>query len=221
MSDSPPKTTLLPMVRAYLRASTDHQDALRAKGALLAFAESHGQRIAAFYPENESGTKLKRPELMRLLDDSQPGDVILCEQIDRLSRLNKEDWESLRGIIKAKGLHIVSLDLPTSHPLMDPKVETTFTGWMLAAMNDLLLDMLAAIARKDYEDRVRRSKEGIDKARDEGKYKGRVPNQALHARVKACLASGMAIRKVATVCGCSKTTVQKIKAELDKAAEAA
>lgn len=215
MADSHPKTDLLPMVRAYLRASTNSQDALRAKGALLAFAESHGQRIAAFYPENETGTKLNRPELFRLLEDSQPGDVLLCEQIDRLSRLNKADWETLRGIIKAKGLHIVSLDLPTSHPLMAPQAEHSFTGWMLAAMNDLLLDMLAAIARKDYEDRVRRSNEGIAKAKlIPGKYTGRKVDESLHTRVKACLHQGMAIRKVAEVCECSKTTVQKIKAEM-------
>ena len=33
---------------------------------------------------------------------------------------------------------------------------------MLTAINDLMLDMLAAVARKDYQDRRRRQKEGID-----------------------------------------------------------
>ena len=212
----------LPMVRAYLRASTAEQDAQRARGALLEFADSHGQRIAAFYPENETGTRLNRPELFRLLNDSQPGDILLCEQVDRLSRLNEADWQTLRGTIQAKGLHIVSLDLPTSHQFMDGAGEETFAGRMMGAMNSMLLDMLAAIARKDYEDRVRRSREGIEKARKiPGKYKGRVPDEALHTRVKACLKAGMAIRKVATVCDCSKTTVQKIKAALDKESQAA
>jgi DNA invertase Pin-like site-specific DNA recombinase len=212
----------LPLVRAYLRASTAEQDAQRARGALLAFADAHGQRIAGFYPENESGTKLHRPELFRLLADSQPGDILLCEQVDRLSRLTEADWLNLRGIIQTKGLHIVSLDLPTSHQLMAGLGEETFAGRMLGAMNSMLLDMLAAIARKDYEDRVRRSAEGIAKAKlIPGKYKGRVPDLELHAKVKACLEAGMAIRKTATVCGCSKTTVQKIKTELDKAQEAA
>jgi DNA invertase Pin-like site-specific DNA recombinase len=212
----------LPLVRAYLRASTAEQDAQRARGALLAFADAHGQRIAGFYPENETGTKLNRPELFRLLNDSLPGDILLCEQVDRLSRLTEADWLSLRGIIQTKGLHIVSLDLPTSHQLMAGLGEETFAGRMLGAMNSMLLDMLAAIARKDYEDRVRRSREGIEKARKiPGKYKGRIPDQALHARVKACLAAGMAIRKTAVVCDCSKTTVQKIKVVLDKEAEAA
>lgn len=210
-----------PLVRAYLRASTAEQDAQRSRGALLAFADSHGQRIAGFYPENESGTKLQRPELFRLLDDSQAGDILLCEQVDRLSRLTEADWLTLRGIIQTKGLHIVSLDLPTSHQFMAGLGEETFAGRMMSAMNSMLLDMLAAIARKDYEDRRRRSLEGITKAQAEGKYKGRVRNEALHARVRACLTSGMPIRRVAAVCDCSKSTVQTIKAEMDKALEQA
>ena len=43
------------LTRAYLRASTDEQDANRAKGALQAFAKEHGLKIAAYYVENEFG----------------------------------------------------------------------------------------------------------------------------------------------------------------------
>ncbi len=206
----------LPFVRAYLRASTDGQDANRARGDLLAFAETHGQRIAAFYSENESGTKLNRPELFRLLNDSQPGDILLCEQVDRLSRLTDEDWKTLRGIIHAKQIHVVSLDLPTSHQLMTGAGLDSFTGRLFGALNSMLLDMLAAIARKDYEDRVRRTRAGVKKAKDLGKYKGRPVDQDLRARVNACLEKGMTLRKIALVCNCSKATVQRAKREMDK-----
>jgi len=53
-------------IRAYLRASTDEQNAARAKDSLTQFANDHGQRIAAFYTENISATQLERPELNRL-----------------------------------------------------------------------------------------------------------------------------------------------------------
>ena len=69
-------------VRAYLRASTDDQDASRAKDQLQAFAAERGLSVAAWYVENESGAKLSRPELFRLLSDSQAGDVLLIEQVD-------------------------------------------------------------------------------------------------------------------------------------------
>ena len=70
-------------VRAYLRASTDEQDANRAKDQLRAFAAERGLKIAACYTDNESGAKLARPELFRLLADVQPGDILLVEQVDR------------------------------------------------------------------------------------------------------------------------------------------
>ena len=79
-------------VRAYLRASTKEQDARRARDELRRFVKERGLKIASYYIENESGASLKRPELFRLLEDSHPGDVLLIEQVDRLSRLGAEDW---------------------------------------------------------------------------------------------------------------------------------
>ena len=105
-------------VRAYLRASTAEQDAARARSVLEEFAADHGKAIAAQYIENASGTRADCPELVRLLADSHPGDVLLVESIDRLSRLPAEDWSKLKAAIDGKGLRIVALDLPTSHQSM-------------------------------------------------------------------------------------------------------
>jgi DNA invertase Pin-like site-specific DNA recombinase len=91
----------------------------------------------------------------------------LVKQVDRLSRLTENDWQKLRGIIKDKEVRVVSLDLPTSHQFMTQRgsAADSFTSRMLGAINDMLLDMLAAVARKDYEDRKRRQLEGIKKAK--------------------------------------------------------
>ena len=105
-------------VRGYLRASADDQDASRAKESLNCFAREHGTRVAAWYMENASGTKADRSELLRLLEDSEAGDVLLIEQVDRLTRLTREDWESLKAAIQEAGVRVVSLDLPTSHAAM-------------------------------------------------------------------------------------------------------
>ena len=50
-------------VRAYLRASTNEQDATRARAQLQAFVAERHLSIAATYVERESGAKLARPEL--------------------------------------------------------------------------------------------------------------------------------------------------------------
>src|SRR3982074_3340763 len=101
-------------VRGYLRASTSEQDANRAKDQLKAFAAERGLKVAAWYVENESGTKLARPELFRLLADSQPGDILLVEQVDRLSRLTAADWERLKADLTVRRVRVVGRDLPTS-----------------------------------------------------------------------------------------------------------
>jgi DNA invertase Pin-like site-specific DNA recombinase len=107
------------LTRIYLRASRSSQDAERAREQVEAFAAEHNLVVVATYTENESGAKLARPELFRLLSDSKPGDVLLVEQVDRLSRLTDSDWRKLRAEVEAKGVRIVALDLPTSWMMSD------------------------------------------------------------------------------------------------------
>ena len=146
-------------VRGYLRASTQEQDARRAKADLEKFAADRGLKIATTYIEHESGAKLARPELFRLLEEAQPGDMLLVEQVDRLSRLTASDWERLKSEIALRKLRVVALDLPTSWMMATPNSDD-FTSRMFEAVNGMMLDVLAAVARKDYEDRRRRQAQG-------------------------------------------------------------
>lgn len=205
-------------VRAYLRASTVEQDAARAREALEQFAAEHGQSIAAKYIENASGARADRPELLRLLADSREGDVLLVESIDRLSRLPEADWKRLKAAIDAKGLRVVALDLPTSHQGMQDSKGDEFTGRMLAAINGMLVEMMAAIARKDYEQRRARQAQGIAKAKAEGAYKGRPADGDLHKRVQELLDAGLGIRATARHANCSTTTVLKIRNQMSRPA---
>jgi DNA invertase Pin-like site-specific DNA recombinase len=198
-------------IRAYLRASTANQDAQRAHQALNDFTEQHQQKVASYYAENASGASPDRDELRRLLADAHPGDVLLVESIDRLSRLPTNDWRRLRNEIDAKGLRVVALDLPTSHAAMQETSGDDFTARMLDAINAMMLDMMAAIARKDYEQRRERQAQGIKKAKAEGRYRGRPIDPALHKRVSELLQVGLSVRKVAQHAQCSTSTVQRVK----------
>ncbi|MBX9405386.1 recombinase family protein [Pseudomonas baetica] len=201
-------------IRAYLRASTAGQDATRASGALERFAAEHSQRIACEYVENESGAKADRPELLRLLADAREGDVLLVESIDRLSRLPESDWKRLKTAIDSRGLRIVALDLPTSHQGIKDSGGDEFTNRMLGAINSMLVEMMAAIARKDYEQRRERQAQGIAKAKADGAYKGRPTDDGLHKRVRELLAAGLGIRAAARHAQCSTTTVMRIRDQL-------
>jgi DNA invertase Pin-like site-specific DNA recombinase len=165
--------------------------------------------VAAWYVENESGTKLARPELFRLLADSQPGDILLVEQVDRLSRLTAADWERLKADLTARRVRVVALDLPTSWT-MATNAGDEFTGRMFEAINGMLLDMLAAVARKDYDDRRRRQAQGQAKAKAEGRYKGRPEDTGRNEGIAGMLAAGQSWGAIQNITGCSRATIAKI-----------
>lgn len=79
----------------------------------------------------------------------------------------------------------------------------------------MLLDMLAAVARKDYADRRRRQLEGIEKARSDGKYVGRKPDLKKRASIASLLKAGQSYSSIQETLGCSRHLIANIKNEMD------
>jgi DNA invertase Pin-like site-specific DNA recombinase len=142
---------------------------------------------------------------------AHPGDILLVAQVDRLSRLTAEDWERLKADLTARRMRVVALDLPTSW-MMATKAGDEFTGRMFEAINGMLLDMLAAVARKDYDDRRRRQAQGQAKAKAEGRYKGRPEDAERNDGIGRMLAVGQS-----WATGCSRATIAKIAKRLKEA----
>ncbi|OXR27856.1 resolvase [Pseudomonas umsongensis] len=200
----------------YLRASTKDQDALRAKASLEAFAADKNLALAGIYSENISGTKLNRPELLRLLNTAEKGEVLLVESVDRLSRLSQADWDTLKATIKAKGLRLVIADLPTSHMMVEDK---GITGQIMEVINNMLLDLMATMARLDQVKRVERIKEGLKNKRlDDPEWKpvGKGKNTAMWDNVVRLMAKhpDMSADDVAKLAECGVATVYRIKREM-------
>ena len=143
-----------------------------------------------------------------MIADSRPGDVLLIEQVDRLSRLTEDDWRKLRAELEAKQIRVVALDLPTSWMLANAGDD--FTRRMFAAINAMMLDMLAAVARKDYDDRRRRQAEGIAKGKSKGLYRGRPEDSNRLSGIAAMLAGGASWSAIQRAMGCSRATIAKV-----------
>lgn len=90
------------VARVYLRVSTGEQDLAR-QADIEHAARADGYYIAGVYREKASGARANRPELLRMIADLQPGDVVVAERIDRISRLPLPEAERLVASIKAKG----------------------------------------------------------------------------------------------------------------------
>lgn len=201
-------------VLIYARASTREQDSTRAVPALREFAGERGWAIRKEYVENASGASLERPQLSQLLDEANTGDLLLVESIDRLSRLEAAQWESLKRTIQDKGLKLVVVDLPTSWDMLQGEKSSPVVDGIMAAVNNMLIDMLATMARQDYETRRARQKQGIEKAKEAGVYIGKAKDERAREVVKSLLSAGHKPAKVMELAGVSRATFYRIKKEM-------
>lgn len=188
--------------RIYLRASTKDQDAERALAELNALNNSLELGKPIIYVEHYSGTKLEWPELNKLLQEANQGDVLLVESVDRLSRLTQHDFNELKRRIQEKGLRLIVADLPTTHHLI--QANNSITSSILE-----LINLLATMARLDNEKRIERIKQGLE--RSGYKPTGKNPNQAKHKRIQELLAAGnMTKDEIAKAVGCGVATVYRV-----------
>ena len=190
-------------VRIYVRASTKDQDATRALADLVAFSTSYDDNHV-YYVEHFSGTKLDRPALTKLLNDANQEDILLVESVDRLSRLSQDDFAVLKQRIKDKGLRLVVADLPTTHT-----VSEGMTGDILRVINDMLIDLLATMAKLDNDKRRERIKQGL--ANSGYKPSGKKANVEKHKRIRE-LAShkNMTKDEIAKAVGVGVATVYRV-----------
>ena len=97
----------LKIARLYLRVSTDEQDLTR-QIQIEHSARAAGYYIAGIYKEKASGARADRPELLRMIRDLQPDEVVVCERLDRLSRLPLAEAEQLVASISTCPLRFLA-----------------------------------------------------------------------------------------------------------------
>lgn len=195
--------------RVYLRVSTEEQDLSRQE-AIVFGARAAGYYVAAVYREKASGARPDRPELLRMIEDLQPGEVVLAEKIDRISRLPLPQAELLVDAIRAKGAR---LSVPGIVDLTDLVADSTgVSRIVLEAVQEMLLRVALQTARDDYETRRKRQREGIEIAKREGRYAGRKPDLAHHRRIIGLRDAGMSIARTAELAGCSIAQVKRVTA---------
>jgi DNA invertase Pin-like site-specific DNA recombinase len=190
-----------------LRVSTDEQDLTR-QNAVVESAKAAGFYVAGIYREKASGTRADRPELLRMIGDLQPGEVVVAEKIDRISRLPLPEAERLIASIRAKG---ACLAVPGVTDLSELAAEAQGVAKIvLESVQEMLLRLALQMARDDYENRRERQRQGIELAKQAGRYQGRRADPKRRAQVIALRESGHSIAKTAKLAGCSTSQVKRI-----------
>jgi DNA invertase Pin-like site-specific DNA recombinase len=178
------------MLIGYARTSTVEQQAgFEAQTAQLA-----AMGCEKIWKEQTSSVGT-RPALSEALEFCREGDVFIVTKLDRLARSVRHLGEIVEGLeAKGVGLRILDLGLDTTN-----------------ATGKLMLNVLGSVAQFEREMMLERQREGIAKAKAEGKYKGRKPTaMARTNEVRSLLNAGKTKRGIATELGISERSVHRI-----------
>jgi DNA invertase Pin-like site-specific DNA recombinase len=173
---------------AYKRVSTVEQKTER---------QLDGLSFDRVFEDKVSGKDINRPELSAMLDYIREGDELYIHSLDRLGR-NTTDLINLMNILREKGVTVIF-----------NKQGLTFKPDASNPMNELMFTMLAAFSQFERELMLERQREGITKAKAEGKYKGRPATVDKEAIIKA-RAEGKSFRAIAKECKVALSTVQRV-----------
>jgi DNA invertase Pin-like site-specific DNA recombinase len=139
-----------------------------------------------------------RDQLDAAIKSLRSGDKLVVTKLDRLARSVRHLGELLETL-EARGAGLVILSMGGQ------QVDTT------TATGKMMLNVMAAVAQFEREMMLERQKEGIEKAKSEGKYTGRKPTAMAKAdSVKALLATGMSKTKVCEQVGISRASLYRI-----------
>ncbi|MBO8087797.1 MAG: recombinase family protein [Marichromatium sp.] len=180
------------MLVGYARSSTvDQVASIEAQQRDLEAAGC--ERI--FSEQVSSVDKTNREQLEQAIAFCREGDVFVCTKLDRLAR-SVPHLVEIQQRLEARGvsLRILGMDLDTG-----------------SAQGRLMVSILGSIAQFEREIMLERQREGIAKAKAEGKYKGRQPTaQAKAEEALALREAGVGASEIARRLGIGRSSVYRI-----------
>lgn len=191
-------------IYGYARCSTNEskQDINRQIRELIEL----GATNETIYKEYQSGTKINRVELNRLLDTVQQGDTIVVTEVSRISRSTKQLIDII-DLVKEKKLKLIiknSLTVDCTNGELDPMTKAFIQ----------ISGVFAELERNMISERV---KSGMDNAKDKGKQIGRSKTTVEEVKGNTKFMNAYKLygdkkiskSDISKICNMSRTTVYK------------
>jgi DNA invertase Pin-like site-specific DNA recombinase len=181
------------MILGYARTSTEDQHAgleaqerdLRAAGAERVWSE-------------QVSSVIYRDQLQALLGFAREGDTVMVTKPDRLARSTAE-LLAIEGDLTRRGIGLIVLSMGGER--LDTRNPTS----------KLMLTILAGVATWERDVMLERQREGIAKAKAEGRYKGRAPTVARQGEeIRSMVAAGVKPAHVARRLGVARSSVYRV-----------
>jgi len=176
------------------RSTADQQQSLDIQAEQLRAAG-----CSKIFSETISGAAKVSPELERMIEYCREGDTVVACRLDRLARSTTHLLQ-LAETLEAKGVSLQILNIPG----LDTRT----------ANGRLLLTLLGAVEAFERDLMIERQREGIARAKEAGRYKGRKPTARAKAdQVKALADQGMTKQAIADQLGIGVASVYRVLAE--------
>ena len=144
-----------------------------------------------------------RVQLGAAMNSLREGDKLVCTKLDRLARSVKHLGEVIDRL-NDKGASLVILDMGGT------AVDTS------SPTGKLILNVMSSVAQFEREMMLERQREGIAKAKAEGKYRGRQPTaRAKTESVKALVDQNIPKAQIAKDLGISRASLYRILSDLN------
>jgi DNA invertase Pin-like site-specific DNA recombinase len=179
------------MLVGYARTSTTDQDA----GLAAQARDLKAAGVERVFSEQVSSVA-KRPALTEALAFMRQGDALAVTKPDRLAR-NTAELLTIEADLSKRGIGLVVLSIGGDR--LDTRNPTS----------KLMLTVLAGVATWEREIMLERQREGIAKAKGEGKYRGRKPSID-PAEVRAMAEGGMGPTTIAAKLGVARSSVYRL-----------
>ncbi|HHA3594075.1 TPA: recombinase family protein [Salmonella enterica subsp. enterica serovar Newport] len=181
-------------VFAYCRVSTTEQTT--ANQALAIAAAGFDIKKGRLVEEEISGSvqAMKRPKFRELVGKLEEGDRLVVLKLDRLGRDNIDVQQTIDKLL-ADGIQVTCLDLPVPD--------------LGSSAGKLMRQLMGAFAEFERNRIIERTREGLERAKAEGKTLGRPVADGRTADVARCKAEGMSQAETAAALGCSLRTIKR------------
>lgn len=156
-------------VFGYHRTSTAEQHLDRGIKEITEYCEKNNLPLRRIYTDQQSGKNFNRERYIVMKEDVlDKGDILIITELDRLGRNKKETLNELRDF-KDRDIRVMILELPTT--LMDlSALEDSMAAMLMDAVNNMLIELYAAMAQAELEKKEKRQREGIEAKKARGEW---------------------------------------------------
>ncbi len=155
----------------YHRTSSKEQHLDRGIKEIVEFAKKnqiflHKDKV---YTDQQTGKNFNRPRYQMVKEEIlEPGDVLIVTEVDRLGRDKKDTLKELH-YFQDNEIRVMILELPTTCQDLE-KLQNNMAKMMMETINNMLIEIYAAMAQAELEKKEKRQREGIQAKKERNEW---------------------------------------------------